>query len=97
MGRGDDLVQDLIEWIVDVDEIHAGRGDHHVASGHVGHPDDALEHHAGVGANDLVVFGFGQGFNQFIGGLGGRMDELSDFLQKTALVFLLGRTSRMRV
>lgn len=42
-----------------------GRCHHDIASGHVGHANHALDHHARVSADHLVVFGFRQGFDEF--------------------------------
>ena len=92
--RVDDDVQDLVIRRIDVDQVHARRGHHHVAGRKLGHADDALEHHARVGPDDVVVFGVGQGLDQLGLRVRTRMDELGDLLQESALVFPLGRYSR---
>jgi hypothetical protein len=89
--------QQLVEGRLDVDEVHAWCGHHHIAGRHVGHADDALKHHAGVGANDFVVLGLGQGFNELFSGVRSGMNELGHFLQKSALVFLVGQALGVRV
>ncbi|MPN60359.1 hypothetical protein SDC9_208087 [bioreactor metagenome] len=97
MRRGQNLVQDFFIRSVDIDEIHAWRGHHDFSGAHVGHANHALQHDTRLGADDLIVFGFGQGFDQFIGRLRCWMDELSHLLQEASLVFLLGKSRRMGV
>lgn len=97
MRRGENLVQDFFVRSVDIDEIHAWRSHHDFPGAHVGHADHALQHDTGLGADDLVVFGFSQGFDQFIGRFRCRMDELSHLLQEASLVFLLGKARLMGV
>ena len=66
-------VHDVVQLSLDVDPVHAGGGDHHVACAHVGQTDHTFEHGAGFGADDLVVFGFCQGLDQLFGGVGTRV------------------------
>jgi len=97
MCRVDDQVQKIIERRVDVDEVHAGRGHHHFARRHVRHADHTLEHDPRLGANDVVVLGLGQRFDQLFGRVRSGVDELGDFLQEGALVFLFGQSPGVRV
>ncbi len=97
MRRVDHDAQQFFEWRIDIDEIHAWRGHHHVAGRHVGHANHAFEHHARVGADDVVAFRFGQGFDQLFWRIGAGMDELHHFLQECALVFLFRRSRGVRV
>ena len=95
MRGADDEVQHLVIRRIDVDQVHARRRHHHVARRHVGHADHAFEHDARIGANHVVAFGLGQGFNQLFGRVGARVDELHQFLQKRALVFAFRRARRV--
>jgi len=81
----DDQVQDLVVRRVDAEQVHARRGDHHVAGGHVGHADHALEHHARLGGDQLAVLGVGQSGDQLVGRIRAGVDELDDALEKIAL------------
>ena len=91
-----DQVQQGVRGCIDVEQIHARCGHHDIARGHIGHAQHALEHDARIGANDVVVLGVGQGFDEFFGGVGPRMDELGHFLQEAALVFPFGQTPWVR-
>ena len=93
----DHLVQQLVHGVFDVEQVHARGRQHHIAGGHVGHADHALEHQTALGVDDLVVLGLGQGLDQLIGRVGSRVDELREFLQKTPLVFALGVARGVRV
>ena len=93
----DHLVQQAVKRIFDVQQIHPRCGHHHIASGHVGHADDAFQHEATLGIDDVVVLGLGQGFDQLVGRVGAGMDEFGELLQKTAFVFTFNRTRRIRV
>ena len=97
MRRVDHVVQQLVERGVDVDQVHAGGSHHHVTGRHVGHPDHALQHDTRVGTDHIVVFGLGQGFDQLVGRVRARVDELGHFLQEGALVFFFRMTRRVRV
>ena len=96
MRGADHQVQQLFERRIDVDEVHARSGHHHIARRHVGHADHALQHHARFGADDLVVLGLGQGFDEFFRRIRPGVDELGHFLQEAALVFPLGRSPGVR-
>ena len=61
-------MQQLVERRVDVDRIHAGSRNHHVAGGHVRHADHALQHLPALRTDDRVVLGVHQGLDQL--GLG---------------------------
>ena len=94
----DHQVQQRVERRVDVDQVHARRGDHHVAGRHVGHAQHAFEHHARLGADDVVVLGVGQRFDQLVARVGAGMDEFGELLEKAALVFAFdGCAFRVRV
>ena len=93
----DHAVQQQIVGIVDIDQIHPRRRHHHVASRHVGHADDALDHCARLGPDDVVLLRLGQGFDQLVGRVRPRMDELSDLLQKGPFVFTIRKARGMRV
>ena len=62
----DDDVQQRVVRRVDVDEVHARCCDHYVASRHVGHAKDALEHDARLCAYNIVVFGICERFDQLV-------------------------------
>ena len=97
MRSADHLHQHFVIGCIDVQHIHARGRDHDVTGGVIGHANHAFEHDAGFRANDLVVFGFRQGFDEFILGIESRMNEFDNFLQESALVFALGMARRMRV
>ena len=97
MRVANDLYQQLVVRRIDVQHIHLGCGHHDVGGRAVCHAQHTFEHDAGVGADDLVVFSLGQGFDQFILGIQPRMDELDDFLEKSTLIFALSVARRMRV
>ena len=89
----DHRTQQCVGSLIDVDHVHA-RGCHHdIASGHVGHANHALDHHARISADHLVVFGFRQGFDEFFRRVGAGVNELGHFLQKGALVFFFRQTT----
>ena len=67
VGGVNDALHQRIVRVPDVDQLHAGGRHHGVPCGHVGHADHSFEHGAGLGVDDLVVFGFNQGFNQLGG------------------------------
>ena len=94
--RVDDPVHHGVVGVVNVDQFHAGGGHHDVTRAHVGHADHAFEHLARIGANELVVLGFCQGFDQLVGRIRPGVDELGNFLQKSAFIFPVG-TRRVRV
>ena len=89
-------MQDRFVGRIDVDQVHAGGRHHRIAGRHVCHANHALEHLARFGVDDLVVFSLGQGLDQFILRVRAGMKEFGELLQKTALVFPLGMTRRMR-
>ena len=65
MGRVDDLSQQLLVRRVDVQHVHALERDHHITSGHAGHADDAFQHHARFGLDEVSLLGFSQGLDEF--------------------------------
>jgi hypothetical protein len=83
----DDQMQQRVVRRVDVHQVHARGGNHHVAGRHVGHAQHAFEHHARFGADHLVVLGVGQGFDQLVARVGTGVDEFGQLLEKAALVF----------
>jgi hypothetical protein len=93
----DDGIDQGIHGCLNVDQVHAGCRHHHLAGRHVCHADDPFQHDAGLGSNDVVVFRFGQRFYELGGRVGSGMDELSEFAQKSTLVFLVGRARGMWV
>ena len=93
MGGVDDEVQQFIKRRIDVDQVHARRGHHDIASRHVGHADHAFEHFAALLADDIVVLGFHQGFDQLGFGVRAGVEHFSELLQKAALVFRFGRST----
>ena len=80
-------VHQVIHGRLDVNHVHPRCGNHHVAGRHIGHANDAFEHGAGLGSNDVVVFGLGQGFDQLVGRVRAGVDKFSEFLKKSTLVF----------
>ena len=86
-------VQHLVKRGIDVEQVHARRGHHHIASAHVSHADHTFKHGARLGTNDVVVLRLGQGFDQLVGRVGAGVNELGQFLQKTALVLTVCRKS----
>ena len=91
------LVQQLVKGVFNVQQIHPGGCHHHIASGHVGHADHALEHQATFRIDDLVVLGLGQGGNELVSRVRAGMDKFSELLQETTLVFAQKRSRRMGV
>ncbi len=73
-------VQHGIKRVSNVDQLHAGAGHHHVAGAHIGHANHTFEHFARFGTYELVVLSLYQGVEQFIGGVGAGVNELSNFL-----------------
>jgi hypothetical protein len=53
--------QQFVVGRVDVQQVHARRGHHHVAGRHVGHAQHAFEHEARFGLDQLALLGVGQG------------------------------------
>ena len=84
-------VQQGIERGVDVEQVHPGGCHHHIPGAQIGHADDALQHGAGLGPNDVVVLRLDQRLNQLGLGIGAGIDELGQFLEKSALVFFVRR------
>ena len=91
----DDEVQQLVKRCIDIDQVHARCSHHHVACGHVGHADHALQHFAALRAYDIVVLRLYQGFNQLVFGVWPRVKHFSQLLQKAALVFMSGFVFRI--
>ena len=67
---------------VTMDDIHAGNAAH------------ALEHHAGLGPDDVGFLGVGQRLDQFCLGVRSGVNELGNLLQESTLVLLLMRGAR---
>ena len=86
--RVDHDVEQLVVGRIDVQQVHAGRGHHHIASRHVGDAHHAFQHDAGFGVDDVVVFGLGQDADQLIDGVGTGVDEFCELLQESTFVFL---------
>ena len=95
MRRVNDGVHQLVHGRLDIDQVHARGGHHYVAGRHVGHPNYALEHGARLGADDFVVLGLDQGFNQLGRRVGAGVDEFCQALQKSSLVFKFCRMCGM--
>ena len=87
----DDRTEQFVVGRVDVQQVHARRGHHHVAGTHVGHAQHAFEHLARFGLDQLAVFGIGQRGDQFGAGIGARGDEFDQAFEQRSLVRLLAR------
>ena len=98
MCGGDNQVQQRIVGSIDADAIHPWRRYHDITGGHVCHAQDAFEHDPRFRPDHIVVFRVCKGFDQFITGVGTRMDEFGKLLEKAALVFPFnGKALRMRI
>ena len=78
----DHLMQQLVKGRINGQQIHARCSHHGIACCHVCHANHAFQHEAALGIDDLVVFGFGQRFNQLVFGVWARVNELCQFLQE---------------
>jgi hypothetical protein len=78
----DDDAEQLVIGRVDVQQVHARRGHHRVASRQLGHAQDAFEHLARLGLDQLAMLGIGQGFDQFGLGVRAGVQELQHALQQ---------------
>ena len=94
MRRVDHQVQQFVHRGVDVQHVHARARHHDVTGAHIGHADYTFQHGAAVGTDDLVVFGLGQGFDQLGAAVGAGVQELGQFLQKTAFILAHWRGQR---
>ncbi len=86
MAGLDHAVQQVVVVGVDVEQVHARCRHHHVAGGEVGHPDHALEHHARLRRDQLLLLGFGERLDQLVTPVPGRGDQLDDPLEQAAPV-----------
>ena len=96
VAGADDDVEHLVVRRVDVEQVHVAARDHHVAGGHVGHPDDALEHHPRLGLDQLLVLGVGERLDELVARVGARRDEVEELLEKGALLGAARRPCRRR-
>ena len=69
---------------VDVEQVHVPRRHHHVAGGHVGHADHALEHHPRLRLDQLLLLGVGKRLHQLVARIGARDDEVDELLEEIA-------------
>lgn len=64
------LVQCVIDVSRHIDQIHAGRCHHHIASGEIRHAKHAFEHDAALCIDHLFAFGIGQSCHKLFAGIG---------------------------
>ena len=79
-----DDVQQIFVVGVDVELVHVLARHHHVAGRHVGHADDALEHHPRLGLDQLLVLGIGQRFDQLVFRVRPWRDQVDELFQQAA-------------
>jgi hypothetical protein len=84
VAGADDDVQQLVVRGVDVEQVHVRRRHHHVAGGHVGHADHALEHHPRLRLDQLLLLGVGERLHQLVARIGARDDQVDELLEEIA-------------
>ena len=97
MRRLNHLVQQLVKGRINRQQVHAGRGHHDIAGGHVGHADHAFEHESAFAVDDVVMLGISECGDQFIRRVGAGMNKFGEFLQERAFVSTFGMARKVRV